>query len=241
MMKRWIWMLGVVAFSAQASGARDAVVRFLGSSERIVKEYPSAPGLAGFVVNPPGGGDPIVLYADIDGKFVLAGAVFSPDGKNLTASELDVQLPKPDLSAMLGEAQSTRYVETGDPRAAKTLYIVAEPNCGYCRKAYEALKDYQQVVKVRWIFIGFNEEGEGKARAAIAAGNGNAALASIYGDGGILAPNASVRLDENEAFAGKWGIRGTPYLIYQSASGQVKARPGLLSGAALASLIADAG
>lgn len=232
-------LLMLCAGSVSAGPARALVEKFVGDSARIIKEYPSVPGMTGFVVTPPGKPEPMVMYADDAGRYIIAGAIFTPDGRNLTSLETEKYVPKPDLREMLTEASRTNFIEVGNPKAKRLIYIVAEPNCIYCKREYAALKSRLDNVRVRWIMIGFNPAGDAKAKAMIASKDKLKALDSVYGAGEPIQGGDGISLAKNEAFSQKWGIRGTPYLFYAN-KGVVEAKPGLVADAALDAIIASA-
>lgn len=85
--------------------------------------------------------------------------------------------PKPEQkgqvpAAMLAEAPKSTWLRDGQSK--HVLYVFFDPNCPYCHKLYEALRDPVALgeVELRWIPVGISRESSlGKAAAILEAKN----------------------------------------------------------------------
>lgn len=200
---------------------------------KIIKQFESKEtGLVGFVVET-SQGDRIPMYADKQGRYLLTGLLIDSKGRNLSAIDASMHIPALPKADMVKIAESGTLVSTGKTRSKKVVYVVGEPNCGWCRKQHFDLK--QADVEVRWLMIGYGQEGEEKTARILSAKDPSHAIAANFesGDPGDIAVTDEVRakVRENQVLAKRMGVQGTPFLFYRdNKTGEVVTAPGAMLG-----------
>lgn len=201
---------------------------------KIIKQFDSKEtGLAGFVVET-SQGDRIPMYADKQGRYLLTGLLVDSKGRNLSALDATAHIPTAPKADLVKIVEAGSLVRTGNPKAKKIVYVVGEPNCGWCRKQHFELKQIEDI-EIRWLMIGFNPDGEEKAAKIIAAKNPVGALAATYesGEPGDVPVNDDIRakVRENQVISKRMGVQGTPFMFYKDAkTGEVVTAPGAMLG-----------
>lgn len=141
------------------------------------------------------------------------------------------QKPSPGKAGELlwTQLESAAWVSTGD-RRAPILYMVVDPECGYCKSAWQdlraALKSGQ--VQIRLVPVGLLTEESprlaGRLLEVTAPEDAWDQLAQ--GDATSLSgePKAesAAALLENRKLMAQWNMRVTPFLVYKSATGSVR-------------------
>ena len=260
--------VGLLAASMLSVGARAAstastiavpapvaatIAKLTGGKAKVLHAFNAPSGLIGiaFTVGPGKNG---IIYVSPDGAYVFRGIIIGSDGSNITKQEATQFLPKPPTAAenfaALGKAHTFLW---GKPSAKKELWIVFDPNCIYCHKTFDSLKQYVDdgTLKVHIIQVGFLKPSSlGKAAAILSAKDPAAALAEdefkfdvSAEEGGIAADTSNAQavkqVRENNAWMGARGIEGTPYLLYRDTQGKPEAADGYV--ADVATLLAQIG
>jgi len=161
----------------------------------------------------------------------VAGAKGNP-------SELWVS--KIDKADFLASAEKTPYFEVGTRNAPATLWMVADPQCPYCHKAWDFLRPlvYDKKIKVRVILIAGLQGSEPLAKDLLS--RPLPARTWLDTDAGT---NLKLEVDQkskewekagefltmNMDFARKFGIDRTPFLGYTANDGQFYSALGLPS------------
>lgn len=239
-----LMLLTAPAMAASTDAVTDMVSRLSGGKASIIKTFPAtAIGMTGVVMKR--GANHVIVFVEPNGKYMLSGVAIDANGKNLSQQYSEQYIPKPDFSAMWTAAEKTAFVEYGSPTAKKTLYVVGESNCGYCKRFHKDIKPYvdRGEINVRWILMGFDDAADAKAAGVIAAANPKDALEQLY-EKGTAAKATSIALEKvkvNHAFAEAHGVGGTPFILSRGADGKVSTMPGAVTGKELEKLVAAAG
>jgi thiol:disulfide interchange protein DsbG len=202
---------------------------------QITKQFKTpVKGVTGYLLNQHGRYS--VVYG-IDG-YVLAGALLSPTGANLTAAYNHQYAPKPAYAGIIKALRKDgNLISMGSPTAKQVLYVFEDPNCIFCHKLSVALTPYLKAGKVRIEIapVAFvHPDSMGKSTAILAAKDPGAAWAenedaAKYNthteEGGYAVQNppdpklvAVVR--RNMRLMGKAGFGGTPGILYRGADGK---------------------
>lgn len=173
--------MSVLKQQVEAMKASTAVTPgVLSKADKIISTTPL--GVGGLVVwTVEKGGKRMTFYATPDGKALIAGTVWdATTGQNLTRHRAPV--PVPDAGSSAGSdlplasqepaapsfAMSGKFAGTvpesiktvselagikeGKGGTADTVYIVIDPRCPYCRKAYLATREYvKRGYSIKWI------------------------------------------------------------------------------------------
>lgn len=227
-----IGVLAGLLFSGVASAdAIDQLIDRMPGKPTVLKRFDTGKGPIGLVLAR-GKGDPVVVFADPNGRWLMSGLMLDDRGNNLTKAFVSQHVPQKDLVA---EAiKSAAWVEDGKPDAEKTLYVIGEPNCGYCKKQYATLAPLvaKGELAVRWIMIGFSAEAASKVAAVLDQDNKAKALEQVYRGADLGAPKSESlsKIEANRELATEFGMQGTPMLFYRAKNGSIQKIPGYVEG-----------
>jgi len=156
----------------------------------------------------------------------------------LTAASALAQDPKAAMFATLEKADA---VVEGAKQPKRVLYVFWDANCYYCNLTWRALQPYEKAgLQVRWVPVAYQKENSAALAAAVMGAKDRAAAlrenetryrAKNY-DGGIKAAvkvpaDLAIDLEENMTLMGRFGMSGTPALVWKDATGKVQTNLGL--------------
>lgn len=224
---------------AYQAGAR-AIVHMSKGQAKILKAWKTPAGLDGYGVQIAPGRN-VIIYTTPDGHFMFMGGLFdAKTGKNLSVEYGEKYLPagsvpKPITPAKVAaDLDKTTNFLVGKPDAKKSLWIVMDPNCIFCHKAWEAFYPLVQKgdLNIHVIPVGFLKPSSLPKAATVIASKDPAKAWALDEKGfndadeeGGLKPMASIpsqdRLDiqKNTAWMNAHGINGTPFILYQTQTG----------------------
>ena len=155
-----------------------------------------------------------VVYVDESGRFAFLGQLVDLKKKrNLTRATVA------ELSR-LTPAQMKRIEELvafSEGRGGKTVYLVTDPDCPFCKRLektlIELVKEGKVTVKVLLMPLDrLHPKAKEKAVAVVCDGKGLEALATGYTSANQCEAGKK-RVEETQRFLGELGIRGTPAMI----------------------------
>lgn len=233
---------------ANTDAASQLIMKVANGQVKIVKQFPSTGNLEGFVVEPvKGPKQQTVIYADKEGKYMIAGTVIDANGNNLTQSDFNQQIASAQSPGIFNAALHSNWVEDGKANAPHKMYVMIEPNCIACHMLYQELQPMinSGQLAVRWILVSFMKpQSDGMSAAIMLAKDPGAAMAQNEHDfdtktetGGIkpVAVTESIKqkLKQNMDFMTKAGFAGTPAIIYKTTDGKYQVVRGYMGGAEL--------
>ncbi len=207
---------------------------------RVVRKFPAASGLTGWVLSRDGRYS--MAFTTPDGQTMIVGVLMDKTGADLTSAYRAKFIPKPDYAKLFGGLGSTGYIVEGAVHHAKSvLYVFFDPNCIFCHLTWKALQPYEKAgLQVRWIPVAFlKPTSAGKAAAIMQAKDPQAAFRhnessfnTATEDGGIKPlgkPSAAslARISQNGRLMTRFGSNGTPTLVWKNKAGDVQAIFGL--------------
>ena len=152
-----------------------------------------------------------VYYVDRSGKYLITGHLFETAGKkDLTAARLE-QINKIAWSVL----PLDKAIVSGDPKGAE-MAVFTDPDCPYCRKFEEVLKDVKGVKVYTFLMplIQLHPDAKRKSEAIWCAKDRHGALQQVMlNDKPITDSGCETPLDEIAALARKLKINGTPTII----------------------------
>lgn len=241
-----------IAF-ANEPALESIVSKVAGKDVKVTKTFDTDVGLNGHVVQAEGK-PPIIVFTDKKNQFLFSGIVMDATGRNLTREAAMKYLPK--KMETVGEGTSTTkpvtemiktanasgsLIEMGKGTAKREMYILGEPNCGYCKQIFRDLQPALQSgrVKVKWLMVGFNPDGVNKSAWALDQREQGKALSAVFsGQASGLGSKASQdKIAANVDFMSKFGVRGTPYVFSKSKDGAGQTAPGAIPAKEIASFI----
>lgn len=235
----------LLAFAAGCSSAASdatypaAIQEAVDGGVSVVKNFPAASGLTGWVLEQDGRHS--VVYTTADAKTLLAGVLIDEKGENLSAKYEEDHIPKPDYSGLYQQLEKTAYVTEGaQDKPRQVIYAFTDANCPYCHYTWQALQPYLQAgLQVRWIPVAvIGPTSMAKAITVLSADNTTAAFQEMEKNHGqewtppkdmseATQPEAAARVRANAALMQEFGIAGTPGLVWKDAKGEVQIKGGM--------------
>jgi thiol:disulfide interchange protein DsbG len=169
--------------------------------------------------------------------FAIVGAVLA----GVAASPADARSVSPrDFPAFFSILEKTDAVIEGPSSPKRILYVFFDANCWYCHLTWKALQPYEKAgLQVHWVPVAYQKESStGRAQAIMQAKDRVAAMrenetgyrAKSY-DGGIAPAKApqplAVRFKANIKLMERFGVGGTPGLVWTDEKGNVQVKAGM--------------
>lgn len=212
---------------------------FIANGLKIEKHFKAASGLTGWVVLHEG--EYSVVFTTADGKTLISGALVDEKGQNLTAEYARTYIPKPDLSQAFTDLENSQYIAEGTLKDPKSIiYIFTDANCPFCHKTWQALQPYEKVgLQVRWVVVAaLGPNSMDKAIEIMTAKDRLAAFRKdmeSFGQSRSLAkdmnpqakPAQAAMVQQQTQLMTRFGIRGTPGIVWKDATGKVAIKFGM--------------
>ncbi|HET7765024.1 MAG TPA: thioredoxin fold domain-containing protein [Burkholderiales bacterium] len=159
----------------------------------------------------------------------------------LAAGAALAQEPRRDLAALYAILEKADAVVEGARQPKRVLYVFWDANCYYCNLTWKALQYYEKAgLQVRWVPVAYQKDNSAALAAAVMGARDRVAAlrenetryrAKSY-DGGIKAAarvpaDLAIELEENMTLMGRFGMSGTPALVWKDAGGGVQTHLGL--------------
>jgi thiol:disulfide interchange protein DsbG len=225
--------------SLAAEPLPKALNKAVESGVKVVRNFPAASNLTGWVLSQ--GGRYSIVYTTPDKKTLLAGSLIGEDGENLAAQYEEKYVPKPDFGALFQELEKSSFVAEGTIKSPKTvIYVFFDPNCPFCHAAWRAVQPYEKIgLQVRWIAVAtLGPTSLPKAIEVMAAADQIAAFRKMEenhgkpwtpstqsAESGHPAIVAAIR--QNGELMEKFGIAGTPGVVWKDKQGKVQVKGGM--------------
>lgn len=169
-------------------------------------------------------------------RLAVAGAALAA-----CATQADAKQPAArELPALFSALERTDAVVEGAAAPKRVLHVFFDANCWYCHLTWKALQPYEKTgLQVRWVPVAYQKESSTtKAAAIMQAGDRAAAMREnelgyrpeSY-DGGIAPVNPTkaleAQLEANFELMDRFGVSGTPGLVWKDGKGRVRVRLGM--------------
>ncbi|HTQ73840.1 MAG TPA: thioredoxin fold domain-containing protein [Burkholderiales bacterium] len=143
--------------------------------------------------------------------------------------------------ALFAALEKTDAVVEGAKEPKRVLHVFWDANCYYCNLTWRALQRYERAgLQVRWVPVAYQKENSAALAAAVMGAKDRVAAlrenetryrARSY-DGGIKAAaqvpaDLAIELEENMTLMGRFGMSGTPALVWKDSGGQVQTHLGM--------------
>lgn len=177
-----------------------------------------------------------MAYMDATGRYALFGNIWDMQARRDLTADRKAVLERVDVSA-LEQAWSIRHVKG---KGSRTLYVFADPQCGYCRQLEQTLAGMDDLTVVTFALPILGPESKRLVGAIACAADPAAAWSAwmLKGEQPPAASAAACDLGPSQAvekLAKGLGITGTPTLV--TVDGRKKA--GALSAPQLAAWLAE--
>ena len=143
------------------------------------------------VLNTPRGKQ--IAYVTKDGKYIIAGVLFDrKTGENLTA-EREKEINKIDINKIpLKDALHIKFGKGG-----RKLILVADPECPYCRMAFNYLKNKNVDLYIFFMPLNFHKHAFEWSKEVLCSQNSSKALIDLESKG--ITPETCSEKNEKEA------------------------------------------
>lgn len=216
-----------------------AIQKAVDSGVKVEKTFPAASGLTGWVLSQ--GGESSIVFTTADKKTLIAGTMIGENGESLSSQYAEKFIPKPDLAALYQELDKSSFVIEGTVRnPRKTLYIFVDANCPYCHYTWIALQPYEKAgLQVRWIMVAtLGPTSLPKAIEVMTAQDKPAAFRRMEENNGknwtpsaragdSVSPDSAASIKKNTELMSRFGIAGTPGVVWKDAGGKINVKGGM--------------
>lgn len=238
-MKPWLLLFALSLSACVQAQDYPAPIRALaGKGIAIKATLPAPTGFKGFVGTYQGEKLPIYLLPD--GKHVLIGSVFDEKGNNLTEAPLQAASKLALTAATWSELAKSTWIAEGSATPKRIVYVFTDTECPYCHKLWLATQPLLAGgdVQVRNIMVAvIAPQSLNRAAAVLDSSDPLATLRqheNSFGHSSVqpvtTVPAATAEhIAANIALMEELDIHGTPAVIYQDSTGQVRMLSGMPS------------
>ena len=216
-----------------------ALARAVDAGVKVVRQFPAASGLTGWVLSQ--GARHSLVYTTADGKTLVAGALIDERGQNLSAKYEDMYIPQPDFAAAYAQLEKSAFIAEGSIKNPKSvIYAFVDPNCPYCHFMWRAVQPYEAAgLQVRWIPVAtLGPTSMPKAIEVLAAPDKTAAFRRMEENHGKpwkpdagkteqSHPSVAASIRRNGELMDAFGIGGTPGVVWRDKQGKVQVKSGM--------------
>ncbi len=149
---------------------------------KVVKTYPATGNLMGVIAKPTRGGGSILLFADKDGNYMVAGNVITAKGENLTQSFTAKYIDAQVAYDAFAQIDKVSVIKDGKDDAKHKAYVVVDPNCIYCHVFSKEVAPLiaDGTLQIQWIPAGFLKPDSIQKAAKMLSGKDNAERLSYW-------------------------------------------------------------
>lgn len=167
-------------------------------------------------------GEGMTVFVDASGQYLLSGALIDAStGENIAEASTRRHFPAPGPEDMYEEAEDMAWVRTGEKGEGEPIYIIADTQCSYCHETAREIAKRGIEREIRWILVGFLGPKSSNQAAALLtmppreASRATWAILTGQADGApeTADPDGAAMVSENERWAEKWRVSGTPVLL----------------------------
>ncbi|MBS1187869.1 MAG: thiol:disulfide interchange protein [Burkholderiaceae bacterium] len=158
-----------------------------------------------------------VIYTDAKAQYIFAGQIFDAKTKhNYTKERID-ELNKIQFS----DLPLNLAMKTVKGNGSRTIAVFSDPNCGYCKRFEQTLKEVDNITVYTFIFPILSQDSASKAKNIWCAADKNKAWQAWMVDG---KPAANAKADcaspEAQVFelGRKLQVSGTPTIFFTDGS-----------------------
>ena len=186
-----------------------------------VKSVKPAPANGLFEILLEKDGKPGLLFIDYGKKHLIQGMMVKlPELKPVAAHQQDFPQPKQIISVDPGTIPLKNSIIIGNPKGAKKLYVLTDPDCPYCRTFHSELKKLAKTapdvaIHIMLFPLPMHPAAYDKSRTVIETRNLQH-LDKIFEGKEVPKPtkeSSKAAVDEIIKFANANGISGTPTMV----------------------------
>lgn len=158
-----------------------------------------------------------LVYASEDGRHIVSGRIFDITGSepnNVSEMVLEAMRVKD-----LAQVEDT-VIEYTAPTEKHVIHVFTDTSCGYCRQLHERIDEYLALgITVRylaWPRNGMQSSAATSLKNAWCADDQQAALSAAKNDAPLVSKQCDDPVAEHYALGHKFGVRGTPAIVFES-------------------------
>lgn len=202
---------------------------------QFVKQIDAPQGLTGWA----GYKDeyPSTVFISNDQKYYIVGDLFDKSNVNLTEKAINDHVKTAVLDEVWNSLEKSKWIQDGDPKAPKIVYVFSDPNCPYCHTFWKQARPWVDSGKVqlRHIMVGVIRPSSKAQAATLLSAKNPEEVFKLYnlseGKNKVkemqnIPKNLSDQLDENAKLMDKYGFYATPGIVWKNADGEVQSQQG---------------
>ncbi|PHR64911.1 MAG: bifunctional protein-disulfide isomerase/oxidoreductase DsbC [Idiomarina sp.] len=158
-----------------------------------------------------------LVYASKDGRHIVSGRIYEITGSepnNVSEAVLEAMRVKD-----LAQVEDT-VIEYTAPNEKHVIHVFTDTSCGYCRQLHERIDEYLALgISVRylaWPRNGMQSNAASDLKNAWCADDPQAALSAAKNDETITSSSCNDPVAQHYALGHKFGVRGTPAIVFES-------------------------
>lgn len=232
-------VLIAVAITGHAADYPKPIQDAVTHGVKVLKTFPAASSLTGWVLSQ--GPDTSMVYTTPDGKTLIVGELIDENGQPLTKQYASKYLPSPDYLASFKQLERVDVIAEGTLVKPKTvLYVFFDANCPYCHFTWQALQPYENVgLQVRWVPVALLGESSLPKAVALMTAKDRVTAFRVMQEGFVpgkpttapisipASPAVAEAIKRNSALMEKFGINGTPGIVWKDRSGKIQIKGGM--------------
>ncbi|MBB1488803.1 thiol:disulfide interchange protein DsbG [Oceanospirillum sediminis] len=215
-----------------------AIVRLLEQGMTLESRFDAGAGLTGWLLSVDDRFT--LLYSTADHSTLISGTLLDQNGQNLSEQHMQQYLPRPDIQ-VLEKAWSVQQHSADTEAAAHTVYVFFDPACPFCRLSWQAFKPYvQKGADIRWVPVAFLQPASRIAADRLMQSDNplntlqnmmehpkQASEIQATASGKEVSDQRWQSLQHNMELMQRFGLQGTPAMVWQDADGQIKTFSGM--------------
>jgi len=158
-----------------------------------------------------------LVYASKDGRHIVSGRIYEITGSepnNVSEAVLEAMRVKD-----LAQVEDT-VIEYTAPNEKHVIHVFTDTSCGYCRQLHERIDEYLALgITVRylaWPRNGMQSSAATSLKNAWCADDPQAALSAAKNDETLASAQCNDPIAQHYALGHKFGVRGTPAIVFES-------------------------
>lgn len=182
--------------------------------------------------------NPATVFIANDQKTYIVGDLYNAKGDNLSKTALDKHVKQSVLDEVWAGLEKSAWIQDGDVKAPRIIYVFSDPNCPYCQTFWEKARPAVKAGKVQLRHIQvavIRPESKGQAATILGASNPEKVFEEYNLAKGkkklkTMDPIPAAiekKLDHNQELMTKYQFYATPSMIWRNAKGELQSTQGV--------------
>ncbi|TCB50078.1 thiol:disulfide interchange protein DsbG [Acinetobacter sp. ANC 4779] len=203
---------------------------------QFIKQIPAPTGMTGWVGH--NNQHPGTVFISNDEQYYIVGDLYNVKGSNLSIDAMNKHSKDVVLEDVWKTLAKSTWIQDGDKKAPRIVYIFSDPNCPYCHTLWQQARPWIKSgqVQLRHIQVGvIREESRGQVATLLMSKDPAATFADLNLNKAkkSLAPSTTIpteiseKIDFNQELMGKYGFFSTPSVVWKDSKGNFKSTQGM--------------